>query len=299
MRIKHLPIYRKLVYLVNKYFPVLMAKLRFRMLFGRNLNLKNPQDLNEKILYLSLYTDTSEWTRLADKYKVREYVFKKGCGENLVKLYGVWNNANEINWDDLPNKFVIKTNNGCATNLLVYDKDKLDIIKTTKLLQTWLDTKVSVSTTEFHYQKIEPLLIAEELLIPCDDDKKISSSLIDYKIWCFNGKADCILVCSDRTTEKCDLTLYDCNWNIINKGLKKDSNIILPKPKNFSKMIEIAEKLSEGFPQVRVDLYNINGNIYFGEMTFTSHGGTMVNYMQSQLMKMGGKVDINLAKRIK
>ena len=301
--IKYWSVYRRFVERVNRHFPVLICKMRFCTMFGRNIDLKNPKDINEKILWLSLYSDISEWSRMADKYAVRSYVEEIGLGNILVKLYGKWDRAEDVEWDNLPNQFVLKTNNGSGTVKLVTDKSKLDIPETTKLLDEWLHKKMSSSTTEFHYDSIKPCLIAEELLDFSKDDN-VSSSAIDYKIWCFNGKAYYVWACANRNEDSTDVALFDREWNylpeksVFNEHYKEQKELV-KKPKNLDEMLAVAEKLAKPFPVVRVDLYNIAGHIYFGEMTFTSLGGTMDFYTQDCLYEMGSLIDISGIKKVR
>lgn len=301
--IKYWSVYRGMVGFANTHFPILLAKLRFRKLFGRKLNLKNPQDLNEKILWLSLYSDTSLWTRCADKYAVRGYVEEKGLGDILVKLYGKWDKVEYIDWNSLPKSFVIKTNNGAGTVLVVENKDDLDFPKTVKTLEEWLAKDITSTTTEFHYRGIKPCIIAEELLELSKEDRFVSSSIIDYKIWCFNGKPDSFLVCSNRQYEGgCALSVYDLDWNyrpeasVFNKE-HFEAQKPIPRPEHLKEMLDVATRLAADFPEVRVDLYNINGKIYFGELTFTSLGGTMTYYTPGELLRMGQKIDLSSVKK--
>ena len=141
--LKYWPVYRKFIQWANRNFPVTICKMRFYKIFGRKLNLKNPKDLNEKILWLSLMSDTTEWSRLADKYAVREYVKENSLENILVKLYGKWNRVEDIDWNTLPQSFVIKTNNGAGTVMVVNDKNKLDIDKTKKIINKWLIKDIS------------------------------------------------------------------------------------------------------------------------------------------------------------
>lgn len=302
--IKYWAVYRKLLGWVNRHFPVLICKMRFRTTFGRSINLRNPQDINEKILWLSLYSDISEWSRLADKYAVRDYVQEKGLSGTLVKLYGVWKSAEEIDWNELPDSFVMKTTNGSGTNLIVPDKSKLDIQKAIKLVDKWVHTKIATTTTEFHYQNIKPQIIAEEFLLNPQCDAEFSETLIDYKIWCFNGKAYYIWACSNRMNASTEVALFDREWNyhpemsVFTEHYKEQVKLV-PKPNNLKGMLETAEKLSEGFPVVRVDLYNLEGIIYFGEMTFTSLGGQMDFYTDKALREMGDLIDISRVKKVR
>lgn len=301
--IKYNPVYRKFVNWLNAHFPVMVAKMRFRMMFGRSLDLKHPRDINEKILWLSLYSDTLEWSRCADKYAVRQFVAERGCGDYLIPLLGKWDKPEDIDWEQLPQEFVLKSNNGSGTVKIVTDKTKLDIQDTIKLLNEWMNTKAASSTTEFHYARIKPCIIAEALL-DFTKDPNVSTSAIDYKIWCFNGKAHYIWVCANRDEHATDVALFDKRWNylpeksIFNEHYREQKNLVI-KPSNLDEMLQVAEKLSAPFPVVRVDLYNIDGRIYFGEMTFTSLGGTMNFYTQECLFEMGGKIDISKVKKIR
>lgn len=300
--VKYWTVYRKLVRVANRFFPVTLARMRFKKLFGRDFDIDNPKDLNEKILWLSLFSDTSTWSRCSDKYAVRDFVNERGLGDILVKLYGKWDNVKDIDWEKLPDRFVIKTNNGSGTVLLVEDKTKLNIKETELLLEKWLLKDITQETTEFHYRNITPCIIAEELLEMTEEDKQVSSSIIDYKIWCFNGKPDSFLICSNRNDNGCCLSVYDTNWNYhpeasVFDQFHTERESLLPKPKNLEYMLIIAQKLSSGFPEVRVDLYNVGGKIYFGELTFTSLGGTMTYYSPDELFRMGQLVDITRVKK--
>lgn len=289
---------RKIVEGMNRHFPVLLARLRYFLYFGRKLNLHNPSNLNEKILWLSLYSDTSLWSYCADKYKVRGYVQEKGLGNVLTKLYGVWSSVKDINWGALPKSFILKTTNGCGTVFVVKNKAEIEIPFVESILEKWINRDVSKYTTEFHYRRIKPRIIAEELLTPSLTDAVISKSLIDYKIWCFNGVPDSFFVCGDRDSKGFSFSIYDLEWNCRNDAAifndkHKEIAMMVPKPKNLDKMLEIARKLSEDFPMVRVDLYNIDGHIYFGELTFTPYGGTITYYTQDELLRMGSKINLS------
>lgn len=304
MRLKYNKYYRRVVAFANKHFPVTIAKLRFRRMFGRKLNLENPQDLNEKILWLSLFSDTTEWSRLADKYAVREFVRERGCEELLVELYGKWDSVDEVNWKDLPQSFVMKTNNGCGTVLLVNDKTALVHPDVDIDLDKWLHHNSASATTEFHYWRIKPCLIAEQMLTLSPEDLKYSSSIVDYKIWCFNGTPQYIWTVSNRDRNGFDGALFTTEWNNIPNVIKDNPNVripkvLLPKPDKIDVMLEAAKKLSHGFPEVRVDLYYVGGKVYFGEMTFTCHGGTIDYFIPEQLLEMGQKIDLSGINKIR
>lgn len=275
------------------YFTKGLANEFHKGLVGYDIDWKNPKTLNEKINWQKIYSDTSEWTQLADKFFVREYVKERIGEDKLVKLYGVWEKAEDIDFDSLPNKFVLKTNHGAGTVLPVMDKSKLNIKETKEKLNGWLKLRFGYNTFEPHYLKIKPLLIAEELLV---NDSDFSSSLVDYKVYCFDGKPFCILVCSDRTIgEQAHFTYYDLNWNSMPEVLiyeLKPFQADVPRPKHLDELLMCASKLAKGHPQVRVDFYIVNGKIYFGEMTFTSEGGYDSDVTREFCTKMGTHITL-------
>ena len=294
----------KIFEFIGGKWPSLIVKARYFARFHKMPNLKDPLDLNEKILWLKLYSDTSKWTELADKYEVRNYVEKLGLGETLVKLYGVWNDEKDIDFESLPNSLIFKVNNGDGkgTFQIITDLKNEDKPTLKNLFHKWLKRKnIGNLSAEPHYNDIKPKIIAEELL-PFPKDKK---SVTDYKIWCINGKPRYIFICQDRDTQKNDISImnYDTNWNphpemLIYSADYKRANLI-SKPKNLDKMLEIATKLSTEFPIVRVDLYNIDGKIYFGELTFTSLGGMMNYFTPDFLLKLGKEADISKIQKVK
>lgn len=268
-----------------------------KRVFGKGVNWENPTGLIEKIYWLQLYSDTSLWTKCADKYSVREYVKEKGCEDSLNILYGKWDNANDIDWELLPEKFVLKTNNSCGKVILVKDKKNLNIPQTIKKLNSWLTIKYGYKDAQFHYTKIKPCIIAEELF---ENKSAPDQSLVDYKIWCFHGVPECVLIVYNRTKENYYLSLYDLEWNnISDKGFNPDnkhySGVDVQKPKSFEQMIEYAKKLSEGFPEVRVDFYDIDGKAVFGEMTFTTGFG----YFSDEYYEyLGSKIDLRKVEKL-
>ncbi len=260
--------------------PELLAKHLFKDAFGRKLDLNNPQTFNEKVNFLKVKSDTREWTRLADKYAVREHLENLGLGDYLVKLYGKWDRVEDIDFDILPNKFVLKANNSCGTVLIVNDKSKLDIEQTKKLLNKWLKMLFGYNSAEPHYSAIKSCIIAEELL-----ESEDGRSLTDYKWFCFDGDTKYAQIVYDRqgTTHTYKLNVYDSQWNVhpefVRPVPKNFEN--LPKPNKLGEMLNICSILSKGFPQVRVDLYEVNGKIYFGELTFTNAAGYDTEFSES------------------
>ena len=269
--------------------PELLVKYEFYKQFGRKINLDNPRTLNEKIQYLSLRTDTSLWTKCADKFAVRDYVSDCGLSDILCKLYAHWTSMDEVDFESLPNQFVLKSVQGCGDVIICKNKNDLlsnqgGVIKSIKHMLTY---RMGDVTGEPHYLKIKPAVICEQLL-PVDD------SIVDYKVWCFNGVAHYIMTCSHRFEKGCYLGFYDKDWNylpqyMIFSSSHPEEKKPLPRPENLVGMLQVAERLAKPFECVRVDLYNINGKIYFGELTFTSQGGRM-SYYTEEFQKLAGSM---------
>lgn len=265
---------------LGRHYPKRLTSIHYKQKYGVALNWSHPQDIDEKICWMKFNSDTSRWTLLADKYRVRQYVEECGLGDTLVKLYGKWDNAASIDWDSLPNQFVMKTNHGSGDVLICKDKQSLDRKYWTWQLDKWLHTDFATIMGEPHYKDIPPCIIAEELL---DASKQsiVSSSLIDYKIWAFDGKPAYIWCCINRSTDSVEVVTYDTEWNVhpevsVNTPYYILTDKRIPRPKSLERMLHAASKLSKGFPQVRVDYYEVDGKPYFGELTFTSSSG--INY---------------------
>lgn len=274
--------------------PQYLANDIFYNRFHRNIDWNNPIDLNEKIQWLKFNSDTKMWTLCADKYRVREYLTDKGLSDILIPLYGVWDDANCIDFGQLPKSFILKTNHGSGDVIRVLDKTNVNELEIKKKLNKLLKTKYGVSTAEPHYLGIKPCVVAEELLSPgCD----FSSTLVDYKIWCFNGNPHHIWACYNRIKGSVCVETHDLKWNYMPKASVFYNEFLegggkVPRPKNLDRMLEIAKILSKDFPVVRVDLYESNGRVYFGEMTFTSQGGYMEFYSQEFLKEMGNIIKL-------
>ena len=285
------------------HHPILLARIRYFARFKKPLHLKNPKTLNEKILFLCLKTDTTLWTRCADKYEVRGYIKEKGLDDILIPLLGVWEHATEIDFEKLPNEFVLKPTHGSGDTLIVMDKSTLNKREVIDAFEKELSHKYGALESGHHYLRMHPRVVAEKLIQNDPESSKISSSIIDYKIWCFNGKAYWIWACANRNSHSTEVMTYDLEWNahpeysIFLKGYRKGQ--LLPKPINLKEMISVAEKLAQPFPCVRVDLYNIAGKIYFGELTFTSYGGLQDFYTDDFQLLAGSKIDLSNVKAIK
>lgn len=277
----------------GKHRPQKRASKLYKRAMGKDLDWDNPKDLNEKINWMKFNTDLSEWTRLSDKYRVREYLKERGREDLLVKLYGVWENANDIDFDALPENFVLKSNHGCGTVILVKDKNTINKPVVRQQMNDWLKRSYGILTAEPHYLNIKPLLIAEELL---ENDNQNSKSLVDYKLFCVEGEVYCIMVCADRAIGKgMKAMFYDTDWNPkpeMLAGAHVNDNVCIPKPSCLDELLKAARDLSKGHHFVRVDFYISKGKVYFGEMTFTPRGGYTNTVSYPHLLQMGTQIKL-------
>ena len=210
----------------------------------------------------------------------------------MNEIYGSWNNVSEIDWESLPDSFVLKTNHACGQFFLIKNKKDVNKYKIFNKFNEWLNVKYGYRSAQLHYTRIKPCIIAEKLLV---NKSAPEESIIDYKIWCFHGVPECIIVVFNRTRNDYFLSMYDVNWNNIsmrtlNVNSIHFSGMDVPKPKSFDKMIDSAKKLSEGIPQVRVDFYDIDGKAVFGEMTFSTGYG---HFAEDYYDYLGGKIDLS------
>ncbi len=249
-------------------------KLQYKYITKHKLNLKNPVRYTEKLQYLRLYTypKWKEVSKCASRDGAREYLKELSLDNHLIKCYGVFDCFEKINFDQLPNQFVMKCTHACAFNYICYDKSKLDIKDLKKKFSKWLKTNYGKKTLELHYAPIKPQIIIEELLL---ENEWLP---VEYKIHVFNGKAKYLYVVTSRNKD-IRYNNYYIDWTPFDgaqfNGWKKTDNE-LEKPQNFDELVNLAEKLASPFPFVRVDLFSINGKIYFNEMTFTPAKGTLI-----------------------
>lgn len=263
-------------YMVKSHIPHFLVpyiiRIQYYKAMGKKCNLRHPTTYNEKIQWSKIYRDNRKLSNYVDKIEVRKWVKNVIGEEYLIPMIGKDTNCvSEIDFNSLPERFVIKANHGCGMNLIVNDKNKLDIEKTKKILNSWLKHNMAYHSYEMQYMYIEPRLYIEKNLIKGDED------LPDYKFFCFDGKVYCLYTMINYVYDhsKGKLAFFDRDYNLLPyyregyKPIDDQPN----KPKNYEKMVEIAEKLSKGFSHVRVDLYNLNGKIFFGEMTFSTCSG--------------------------
>lgn len=250
----------------------LYLKIRYYIYFGRKLNLKNPKTFNEKIQWLKLNFCPDIYATMVDKYEAKKYVANIIGEEYIIPTIGVWEDVDKIDFDSLPERFVMKCNHNSGHGMFICkDKSQMDLRSVKKELRAGLKEKFYKMAHEMQYKNVKPLVIAEQYI-----EDSSENGLIDYKFFCFDGIVKICEVISNRFNGRLCANYYDLDWNILPIGSKKmpsDPTMLVSKPKNLAKMIEIASELSKGFPHIRVDLYNVDGNIYFGELTLTHNGG--------------------------
>lgn len=279
-------------YLLCSISPKLCVKFWYRYYFKKRLDLDNPKTLDEKIQWMKLYyyKDNSLVYQCADKYRVREYV--KECGlENILNgLIATYKSPDEVNWDMLPNRFVLKWNFGCGGNVICFDKDKLDKEKATRELKVFQKTKAHLICAEPQYE-MEKLLLCEEFI-----ESEDGGTPIDYKFYCFNGEAKYVMCCYGRSEDqKPSFYFFDKNWELqrLNKtGKEAPDGFTIPKPDGMDELFHYAEVLSKPFPFVRADFYLEKGKSYFGELTFTPGGGFDKGYLPETQLKFGDMVTL-------
>lgn len=276
---------------LSRYFLKLYVSLWYYNWLGKWPNLKHPNDLNEALLAISVRNHSSPngnaIVKCTDKYAVREYISSHGYQDTLNELYGVYDNVEDIPFDKLPNQFVMKMNNASGRNLICNDKEKLDIFQVKQQFQSWLKDKTfGLRSGEWHYSRIKPKIVIEKYL-----ENLGESSLIDYKFNCFAGKVYSCFVAYNRNPEKAHEEVcfddYDISWrrsdNI--KDIWHKDRKFIPKPQQFDRMVKMASELSKPFKYVRFDVYEVDGKILFGEMTFTPQGCVLEFYKDTFLKK--------------
>lgn len=246
----------------------MFAKISFKGMLGQKLHLDNPVTFNEKLQWLKIYDHQPEYSLLVDKLKAKKVVGDLIGQEYIVPYYGEWKSADEIEFDTLPDRFVLKCNHDQGSVILVNDKAHLNKEKTIKILNRKLKHNAYYGTREYPYKNIEPKVFAEAYL---GDD------IIDYKFYCFNGKP-MFLYCGQGLTADHTLKIdfYDLNWNLM-PFYRTDYQRLgqIEKPENLSTMIKISRKLSENVPFVRVDLFEVESKVYFSEFTLYPASGYM------------------------
>lgn len=282
--------------MLTRISPKLNTRVIYWVKFKKPIHLKHPRTLDEKIQYLKFndYYNNPVVRDCADKYRVREYIESCGCSEILNTLYGAYDSVDDIPWSSLPEKYVIKWNFGCGQNLIVPDKSKLNIDNAKRKLCEWYKTRDSfyLSYSEMQYRGIKPKLICERFI-----ESESGNLPVDYKFYCFNGHAHCVLVCIERDSSGHGTKYYffDRNWNLLryNKtGKEAPEGFTIAKPEGIEKLFDYADILSKPFPFVRADFYLEYGKPLFGELTFTPCGGFDVNRLPETQILFGDMVKL-------
>ncbi len=252
------------------------VKTRYRLYVGEKLDLDNPQKYNEKLCWQKLYDHNPLYTVMVDKYAAKDYVGNIIGFKYIIPTIGVWYNPNEIEWDNLPNQFVLKTTHDSGGVIVVKDKSKLNKEEAISKLNRCLKMDNYAITREWPYKNVPRRIIAETYM----EDSK-TQELRDYKFFCFDGEVKALFISQDRgkinTEVKFDY--FDSDFNHLDIHQYHDSGTTIPeKPLCFEEMKHLASLLSKGLPQVRVDFYEVDGRVYFGELTFFHHGGIVPFY---------------------
>ncbi len=265
----------KIIVFIGKHTGIIPARLYlkcyYKNVFGKRLDLKNPKTFNEKLQWLKLYNKNPKYTQLVDKYRVRDYVAERIGDEHLIPLLGVWDDPKDIDFDKLPNQFVLKCNHNSGIGMCICkDKSKLDVQKTKEELKKGLKQDFYLSGREWPYKGVPRKIICEKFMTDG------GSELADYKIHNFNGVPKAVLVCRDRFKES-GLTedFFDSEWKHLDVARTDHPNSTeeISQPAVLDEMLELSEKLAESIPFVRTDFYDVGGKVYFGEMTFYPASG--------------------------
>jgi hypothetical protein len=280
VRLNILSHYKLLKWMSSETF----LKKAFRYSMGRELNLENPVTYTEKLQWLKLYDHRPEYTRMVDKYGVKQYVAERLGEEHVIPVLGVWERAEDIDFDALPQRFVLKTTHDSGSYVVCKDKSKLDIPAARARMAKFLKRKYYDCNREWPYKNVKPRIIAEQYM----EDSR-SGELRDYKFFTFGGVPKVLYIAQGRGRgEPTVADFFDMEFNHLPFTIDHDMAQVPPeKPENFELMQELAAKLSEGTPQLRVDFYEVDGKVYFGEMTFFHCSGTDAFHPESWDRKFG------------
>lgn len=268
----------------------LALKRKYKKVFGHKLNLKNPQTFNEKIQWLKLHDRKPAYKRLTDKIEVKKHVAKIIGEQYIIPTLGSWRSFDEIDFDSLPNQFVLKCNHDAASTIIVRDKRSFDWTAAKEKLTEALRDDYYMYNRQWAYKGIDRKILAEKFM--CDNENE---SLVDYKFFCFNGEVDCVMLCLGRGQGRPKFYFFDKEWNLKRYnylGKNSPEGFTIPKPEGMDAMFDMAARLSVAFPFVRVDLYNIHAHPYFGELTFYPDGGFDNKILPETELYFGEKIVI-------
>lgn len=259
----------------------------------KRLHLHAPCTFNEKLQWLKLHNHNTLYTTIVDKYTVKKYIAKKIGEQYIIPTLGVWEKFDDIDFEKLPNQFVLKCTHDSGSYIICKDKTTLDINAARKKITKALNRNFYYVGREWPYKNVPPRIIAEKYI----EDR--NGAFIDYKFSCFNGYVDCVMVCLDRQINDVKFYFFDKDWNLkrLNiRGKNAPEGFTIPKPSCMDEMFEIAAKLSKGIPFVRVDLFECDGKIYFGEMTFYPDSGFDANLLPETDEYFGSLIDLTKIK---
>lgn len=261
----------------------------YKLSMGKKLNLEKPQTYNEKLQWLKLYDRNPEYTKMVDKYEVRKYIAEKIGEEYLIPLLGVWDSFDEIDFDNLPEQFVLKCTHDSGGLVICKDKGNLDIKAAKKKIEKCMKRNYFWQNREWPYKNIKPRIIAEKFMVD-----ESGTELKDYKFFCFNGEPKALFIATDRPHDT-KFDFYDIEFNHLpftNGHPNADRE--LKRPAGYDEMVKIAGELSEGLCHTRIDLYDINGKIYFGEITFFHWSGFTPFVPEEWDYKFGAMINLNM-----
>ena len=273
----------------------MFLSLLYKINMGAWINWENPKLYQEKLQWLKVYDRNPLYTKMVDKIAAKEFAAEVIGEQYIIKTLGVWDKFEDIDFTELPNKFVLKTNNGGGNTGVVVctDKNKLDYLNVKKVLELSLKNSIYKNFREWPYKNIKPQIFAEAYM--SDESEFNKGGLSDYKFTCFNGKVDNVMVCIDRQINDAKFYFFNQQWQLLPlnvRGKNTDPSFKLPKPDCMDEMFEIASKLSKNIPFLRVDLYCINGRPYFGETTFFPASGFDPNILPETEILFGNKIEL-------
>ena len=272
----------------------IFLKIVFKRIMGYPLNLSNPKTFNEKLQWLKLYNRNPLYTTLVDKSTVKKWVADKIGEKYLIPTLDVWNNFDEIDFDKLPNQFVLKCTHDSGSVVICKNKNEFDKAAARNKITAALKNNYYYASREWPYKKIKPRIIAEQYM----EDR--NGAFVDYKFSCFNGHVENVMVCLDRHINDVKFYFFDRAWNLqrLNiRGKNAPKDFTIPKPDSMDEMFDIAAKLSKDMPYVRVDLFECDGKIYFGEMTFFPDCGFDAKLLPETDAYFGKLLDLSTVKK--
>ncbi|OMF32605.1 glycosyl transferase [Paenibacillus sp. FSL H8-0548] len=266
-------------------------KLMYRIRIGKSLNLENPKSFNEKLQWLKLHDHQSVYTDYVDKFEVRKYIAASIGQQYTIPLIGVYESFENIDFDQLPDAFVLKCTHDSGGVIVCKEKENFNIEAARNKIDKCLKTNFYYNGREWPYKNVKPRIICEKYMVD-----ELNKELIDYKFMCFNGEVKCSFVCLNRDLPSgLNVDFYDMDWNPMPfERYYSNSGTEISKPKNFDKMVEFAERLSKGIPFLRVDFYEVNGQLYFGELTFFPGSGFERFMPSSYDDLLGSWIDLSL-----